>query len=250
MKKSRAATRTIDILELISNEPNGLSLSEISGALDIPVTSVSDIVKALLDKEMIEIIDERSKLYGIGVKAYYIGNAFISNTSLVDKAKDIIEDLGKRLNKTVFMGKEVNEKITYIYKYEPPNPIVSTCAIGARTNLHCTSLGKCILAHDQDLLEKLRDRELIRKTEFTITNYDDLVDEVDITRKRGYGLDNREQSEHLFCIGAPIFDNHNKVIASISASGLYREDIDVEAEAKMVKDSAMLISRKMGYSGL
>ena len=74
MSKSRAATRTILILEYIAKEKKGVTLSDIANELDIPVTSTSDIVKALLDIDMIEIIDERSKVYGIGVKAYYIGN--------------------------------------------------------------------------------------------------------------------------------------------------------------------------------
>lgn len=249
MKKSRAAIRTIDILELISNESKGLSLSEISANLDIPVTSASDIVKALLDKEMIEIIDERSKLYGIGVKAYYIGNAFISNTSLVDKAKDTIETLGTKMNKTIFLGKEVNEKITYIYKFQPKDSLITTCSIGSRTNLHCTSLGKCILAYNKELINKLEGKELVKKTEYTIDDYNELKKEIKKVREQGYAIDCREQSDHLLCIGAPIFNDKNEVIAAISSSGLYRENVNIEEESQIIKESALIISRKMGYIG-
>ena len=52
MKKSRAATRTIKILEVISQAAKGLSLSEIAAALDMPITSVSDIVRALVEEEL------------------------------------------------------------------------------------------------------------------------------------------------------------------------------------------------------
>ncbi|WP_461206783.1 IclR family transcriptional regulator [Clostridium sp. DL1XJH146] len=250
MKKSRAATRTIDILELISNETKGLSLTEIASTLDIPITSVSDIVRALLDKEMIEVIDERSKLYGIGVKAYYIGNAFISNTTLVDKARDTIEALGTRMNKTVFLGKEVNKKITYIYKFEPKDSIITTCPIGSRTNLHCTSLGKCFLASNDELMSKLDSKDLIKKTDYTIVEMDELKKEVEKVRKQGYGVDCREQSDHLLCIGAPVFNDKNEIIAAVSISGLYRDDVNIEKEAEIVKESALIISRKMGYKGL
>ncbi len=248
MKKSRTAIRAIDILELISNEKKGLTLSEIAKTLGIPVTSVSDIIGALLEKEMIEVIDERSKVYGIGVNAFFIGNAFISNTSLIDKSKDIIEKLGVDLNKTVFLGKEVNERITYIYKYEPKSTLITTCAIGARTPIHCTSLGKSIMAHDNELMKKVLNKELKKNTPFTITDHDLLKAEIDKIRKNGYAVDNREQSEHLLCIGAPIFDNNNKVIASISVSGLYSKDIDIEKQGTMVRKSALEISKKMGYN--
>ncbi|MDC7232503.1 MAG: IclR family transcriptional regulator [Spirochaetales bacterium] len=247
MKKSRAAVRTIKILEVIANEPKGLSLSEISAILDIPVTSASDIIKALLDEEMIELLDERSKIYGIGVKAYFIGNTFIANTSLIDKAKDVIEDLSRKTGRTVFLGKEVNGKITYIYKYEPKETLVATCAIGSRTNLHCTSLGKSFLAYTDTLLDKLRDKELIQKTEKTVTDFNSLIRELEDVRARGYAVDDREQNDHLFCVGAPVFDNREKVVAALSISGLYKGDEDRDLLGTYVKEAAMAVSRSLGY---
>lgn len=249
MAISRAALRTIHILELIGSKSKGITLSEIATELDIPVTSVNDIVKALIETEMIEIIDERSKLYGIGVKAYYIGNSFISNTSLVDKAKPIVEELAYQVTKTVFIGKEVKEKITYIYKYEPKDTLVATCPIGSRTLLHTTSLGKCILANNEELLQRIISKELIQKTSRSITDPEKLNEELQKVRLKGYAVDNREQDEHLLCIGAPIYDYNNKVIAAISISGLYSENINIEYEANLVREKALLISRKMGYTG-
>jgi DNA-binding IclR family transcriptional regulator len=246
---SRAGIRTVNILELISNQPKGISMSEIATELDMPITSVSDIVKALIETEMVEIIDERSKLYGIGVKAYYIGSAFLSNTNLLDKAKPFVEELANQVAKTVFLGKEVKERITYIYKYEPKDTLVTTCPIGSRTNLHTTSLGKCILANDDELLERVISQELIKKTSMSITEPKVLLEELEKVRLKGYAIDDREQDEHLFCIGAPIYDHNGRVIAAISISGLYSESTNVEYESNLVREKALLISRRMGYTG-
>lgn len=246
---SRAAIRTVNILELISNQPKGISISEIATELGMPITSVSDIVKALIETEMVEIIDERSKLYGIGVKAYYIGSSFLSNTSLLDKAKPYVEELAGQVTKTVFLGKEVKERITYIYKYEPKDILVTTCSIGSRTNLHTTSLGKCFLANDNELLERIINKELVRKTSKSITEPEKLLEELENVRLKGYAIDDREQDEHLFCIGAPIYDHNGSVIAAISISGLYSEGTNVEYEANLVREKALLISRRMGYTG-
>lgn len=245
--KSRAATRTIQILEVISKEPKGLSLSEIANVLDIPVTSTNDIVKALVDEGVVELVDERSKLYGIGIKAYVIGSNYIANTSLIDKARPIIEELSETTNRTVFLGKEVNGKITYLYKHEPRNPLVATCGIGSRTSLHSTSLGKSFLAYEHDLLESLRGEELVQETPYSITNYDKLVSEVKKVRIQGCAVDDREQNDHLLCFGAPVFDHNRNIIAAISTSGLYREDIDWDEQFKYVKEAALAISVKLGY---
>jgi DNA-binding IclR family transcriptional regulator len=247
MGKSRSALRTISILEIIAREKRGVTLSDVATELDIPITSASDIIKALVESEMIEIIDERSKVYGIGVKAFFIGNAFLSNTDLIAKAKPIIEDLGTLLNKTVFMGKAVNDEITYIYKYEPMATIVTTCAIGSRTFIHCTSLGKSIVAYDDELWKMIQNKSLTKKTSHTITDHDQLLEDIQKVRIRGYAIDDREQNESLLCVGAPIFDHTGKVIAALSISGLYTKDANVAYEGEVVREKAMLISQKMGY---
>ncbi len=247
MGKSRAALRTVKILEYIAQKKQGVTLSDIGTELDLPITSASDIIKSLLETEMIELMDERSKIYGIGVKAYYIGNAFLSNTNLIDKAKPIIEELGMTLNKTVFMGKEINKEITYIYKFEPRESMVSTCPIGSRTSLHNTSLGKALMAYDDDLRDYIKNKSLVKKTPYTITDHKVLMEELIEIRERGYAIDDREQNEMLRCIGAPIFDHEGKVIAALSVSGLYSKNTDVEYEGNLVKEKALQISRKMGY---
>lgn len=247
MKKSRAATRTIKILEVIANEAKGFSLSEIATKLDIPVTSTNDIVKALVDEGMLELLDERSKIYGIGIKAYILGNAYIANTSLIDKARSAIEQLSEDTNKTVFLGKQVDGKITYIYKHEPKDPLVATCDIGSRTSIHSTSLGKSFLAHDEKLLESLKGQELLQKTSFTITDYSKLVAEIKNVRIRGYAVDNREQNDHQLCFGAPIFDSNNDVVAAISTSGLYSPNTNIEEQGNIVKQAALAVSKRLGY---
>ena len=206
MSKSRTAIRTIQILELVAEHANGLTMSEIANELDIPVTSVNDIVKALMEMGMLDLIDTRGKAYSIGLKAFYIGNAYISNTSLIDRAKPIVEELGALLNKTVFLGTHANGKVTYLYKHEAPGLLIATCAIGSQTTMHNTALGKSILAYDLDALALVQQKPLKQKTKNTITEFEELYSEIEQVRERGYAIDNREHNEHLFCIGAPIFE--------------------------------------------
>jgi DNA-binding IclR family transcriptional regulator len=114
--------------------------------------------------------------------------------------------------------------------------------------LHNTSLGKCFLAYDEVLLNNIIHKELIKKTPYTITDSAMLLDEVNKVRKQGYAVDNREQDERMLCIGAPIFGQNNNIIAAISVSGLYNENINIEYEANIVKEKAYIISKKMGYT--
>lgn len=247
MGKSRAAIRTVKILELVAEYPNGLTMSEIANDLAIPVTSVNDIIKALVEMDMLDLIDTRSKTYGIGLKAFYIGNAYIHNTSLIDRAKPVVQELGSLLNKTVFLGKHASGKVTYLYKHEAPGVLIATCAIGSQTTMHNTALGKSILAYDLDALAQIDKNGLDVKTKYTITDFEELHTDLEQVRARGYAIDDREHNEHLLCIGAPIFDASGRVIAALSISSLYSPDRDVEWEASLVREKANEISMKMGW---
>lgn len=247
MSGSRSASRTISILSLIADKPKGITLSEIANELNIPISSTMDILKSLLDTDMIEIIDERSKLYSIGARAFSIGSSYIRNSTLLDKAIPVIKELGSELNKTVFLGKVINDKITYIYKYEPDNLLVATCPIGSSNYLHCTALGKSILAYDNSLLKKVLSKPMIKKTKHTIIDPDLFIKEIEKVKFQGYAVDNLEQTDHLICIGAPIFDNTNKPIAALSVTSFYKMEIDFEKESKLIKEKAAIISEKLGF---
>jgi len=244
---SRTAVRTVKILELVAEHDNGLTMSEIANELDIPVTSVNDIVKALLDMGMLDLIDTRSKVYGIGLKAFSIGNAYINNTSLIDRAKPIVKELGTLLNKTVFLGKHANGKVTYLHKHEAPGVLIATCSIGSQASMHNTALGKSILAYDLDALTRIDKKPLKKDTKNTITDFEELRTELELVRERGYAIDDREHNDHLFCIGAPIFDASGGVVAALSVSSLYSEKLDVETEASLIREKANEISMKMGW---
>jgi DNA-binding IclR family transcriptional regulator len=76
-----------------------------------------------------------------------------------------------------------------------------------------------------------------------------LLSDLEAARVRGYSLDDREVLDFVMCVGAPVFDHRGRVIAGISAAGLYSEDRDTDAEGRFLMQTAMSISRLMGYHG-
>ncbi|OOB78687.1 MAG: hypothetical protein ATN33_04845 [Epulopiscium sp. Nele67-Bin001] len=78
MKINRTVDRTIAMLEIISNHPNGLTLNEISDAMQIPISSAFDILHTLIDNDMIQKLHPKSKIYVLGVKSFMIGSKYVS----------------------------------------------------------------------------------------------------------------------------------------------------------------------------
>jgi len=249
MKVNRTAKRTIEMVELISKNPNGMSLNEIVEEMCIPKTSAFDILHTLNELKMVEIVDIRTKIYKIGIRAFTIGNSYITTTDLINVAKPYLQELSDRMAKTVFIGKENDGKVVYLYKYEPSTAIVTSCKVGHQNEMYCTSLGKCILAFSGNYEEKINSMELTKKTQYTITDKKKLIEDIDKVNKRKYSVDNREFEEHKLCMSSPIFNHEGVLEAAISLSGIYVEGKDYSKEFDEVRRTGELISRKMGFSG-
>ena len=110
-------------------------------------------------------------------------------------------------------------------------------------------MGKAILSTMSD--EKLREAadkiDFKPATRFTITDKDELVKNIELTRIRGFALDERELEEHMECVGVPIFNEKRECIGAISASSLYRKDEDYIALGNILRERGMEISKSLGF---
>ncbi len=247
VKINNTTKKTIEILDAISKTPAGMTLNEIVKELNLPKSTVFDILATLKAMDIIKYADERIKNYVIGTKLFIIGNSYVENDDLINSAKKIIKELGDKLGRTIFIGQESQNKILYLYKYEPDNAIVTTSNIGSTVNMYNSALGKSILAFRDDQDNLISKMKFKRYTSHTITNAFDLKKELETVKSCGYAIDNREIEDHLSCIGAPIFNHKNEVIAAVSASGLYTENMDIDYITRNIKETASIISERMGF---
>lgn len=99
---------------------------------------------------------------------------------------------------------------------------VSTDArVGTQTNLHCISGGKAILGHlPERRVRAIVDRHgLPKRTENTITDVEQLLDELETIRDNGFVLNRGESIAGIHAVGAPVLDRDNGVVGAISVSG-------------------------------
>jgi len=249
--KNRSVVRSIDILSLISNSREGLSLNELVEETNIPKTTVYEILLMLLDTDMIQAVEGKTRLYQIGLKAFVIGNRYIENMDLIHEAKPIVSQASDDLNMTVFIAMLDGNQIIYLHKKEPENVPIYTANVSNREDAYCTSLGKAILSGlpASELDELIKTMKFRARTSRTIMNAKDLKKDLKLTKERGYSLDDREILDFVLCLGAPIFDHKGHVLAGISAAGLYSEERDTVKEGQILKDAAKAISRRMGFTG-
>ena len=93
--------------------------------------------------------------------------------------------------------------------------------IGKRMEVHCTGLGKALIAYrsGSDLEHILREHGLPRHNENTICSPRKLREELARVVQQGFSLDDEEDELGLRCIGVPVLDVEGSAIAAVSLSG-------------------------------
>jgi len=252
MAANKTVIKTLKILELISKNPEGITLSEIYRELKMPKATVYDILQSLYNEDAVYYKNEFLKTYVIGSKLFAISQAYIKNSNFIAFASPFLKDFANEFGVTTFCCKRLGTKVTYVYKYESNKARLTTDDIGTQTLLHKTVAGLAFLAFlpkqkSDDLLEQLLVKEFGNvKTK----EYLEIVNGLDSYRKLGYVLKNGELDPFTCELAIPVYNFENKAVGVISATKLiFQENQLAETKAYIEKfmKIAEAISYKQGY---
>lgn len=219
-KSVPALERALAILELLARSHSGLTFSQISRKLDFPKSSIYCLLLTFEREGYLRRIPSTGK-YLCGMKLVSIANMALDGIVLREQATLFLRALLERTGLTVHMAVLERGEATLIAKAGVPGaPRVATW-IGKRLDLHCTSLGKCLIAWlPPDEVERLMSEHgMLRHNENTISSLPKLLRELGRTRDQGYAVDDEEEELGMRCIGAPVFDPEGHVTAAVSISG-------------------------------
>lgn len=251
MKRNKSAARAMDLLLLLAESKDGLTLLEIENALEIPKSSTFELVYTLVDKMFLE---QKDRKFSIGINAFRIGFSYTEKLDLVLLAKNTLEELAKQTNETVFLGRYVQNQVIYVDKHIGDAQMAYTCKVGTTKELYCTALGKAILARisEKEVEDYFRTFTLEKFTERTIVTIEKMKIEIMQIRQRGYSIENGEGSKDVYCIGAPIMDYKNEVMGAISVTSPSFQMSEEKSEkfGNLIAEAALMISRKLGYGGI
>ncbi len=243
--------RAFDILELISRERKGLTLTDIGKKVNLPRSTTFRLLASLQNRGYIEK-NPKSSIYHLGLEFIELSSSLLNNLELKTEAEPFLRRLSMQTSSTVFLAIRQDLEIVYYDKVEKYDDIRKYCIVGQRRPLYCTSLGKSLLSglSDREIRKLLKDVEFKPMTPKTITNIDGLLKEVELVRKRGWAFDDEEIITGIRCISAPIYDYRNIVIAGVSTSWEMEvnKDADINQIAQWVMTAASQISKRMGGS--
>ncbi|WP_338471737.1 IclR family transcriptional regulator [Niallia sp. XMNu-256] len=246
----QSVERAADILELFLRLGPELSVKEISEFLSISKSTAHGLIKTLEHRGYLQQNQENLK-YKLGLRLFELGHHMGEQLDIVNIALPIIKNLVDELKETVHLVVRQQDELIYVAKEEGPQTLRIYSHVGKRAPIHCTGVGKAILAYqtEEEVNRILDTVPLETFTEFTITDRNEIKQQLKMIESNGYSIDDEEIEIGLKCVAAPIFNFKGEVFASIScASPKMRVTEDrLPVVIQGVKNAASEISSKLGY---
>jgi DNA-binding IclR family transcriptional regulator len=247
---SSTVAKAIGILDILASKAEvGVSLAELSVLIGMPKSSTHRYLVTLQELGLAE--RRNGDRFALGVKVIELAGSFLAKSDLRNETQVVLKDLAESTGETIHLAVPFGTEVVYIDKVESKHALGMFSHIGARLPMHCTALGKAILAFSKgEQLQLVLSQPLIRRTPNSITSPDALKAELDLIHSRGFAIDNEENELGIRCVGAPIFDYTATPIAAISVSAP-RDRMDparCEKLGPLVYEAAQLVSRHKGFS--
>jgi IclR family transcriptional regulator, KDG regulon repressor len=246
----KSVSRALDIVTLVSAKKGGLGVTEIANQIDINKSSVYRILSTLVQYGYIEQ-DKDTGRYKLGYKFLEVSSRLLESIDLRAEAKPYLQELETMTNEVIHLVVYDQGEVVYIEKLEGNETLRMHSKVGKRAPMHCTSVGKAILAHlpsstVEDILER---KGMPVHTDKTITSKEDFFQELIHVKQKGYALDLEENEYGITCIAVPIFDHLGKVIAAASISGPTMRMADERLELLKMRmlHTGKQISTRLGF---
>jgi DNA-binding IclR family transcriptional regulator len=214
MNEIKSIAKAIKVINYLADHQEGSRTSDIANLLEIDKSVISRILKTLVHNKYAEKSDTNNHYY-LGNKLIEISQFATRRFSWKDKVKPFLKELVKETGECAHLGVLVQDRILYLDQENNYSTLKVEHEIGARAPLHCTALGKIILAFGDVPIPK----KLESFTQRTITNPVVLKGHLQQVIEKRYAIDDEEFNIGIRCVAAPIYNKQKKLIGSIGISG-------------------------------
>jgi len=244
-----ALQRGLKLLNLFAKAEGGLTATQVMKCSGLPTSTVH---RFLVNLESGGFLNSTSHgTFHLGIACFALGQAALAHLDIRRLSFPYLQEINQRTRETIHLTLRHDLSAVYIEKLDSPEPLRIYSRIGAAVPLHCTAVGKVMLAYmpAEDQAATLAKLELERATQNTISNLQELQNHLQRVRRNGYAWDLEENEVHIRCVAAPIWDHAGTVNASLSITGpaVRMPLARMRQLAPLVQQAGLKISRELGF---
>jgi DNA-binding IclR family transcriptional regulator len=228
-----------------------LGVRAIAHALKLPLGSTHRLLLDFAGESVVERTPDGE--WELSYRLAQIVGIQLERVQLPRLARPILEQLASETREAAFLAVPSRDEIVYLDKVQTDLQLQLNVEVGTRRPMHCTGLGKAILAFlpEVQLEQFFAGSPMRRFTPHTITDPMMLRLELQRTRARGYAVDHEEIILGVHCLAVPILNHAGRPVGAISVAGTTpkAEGERLDALVSRLKAAGYYVSRRVGFSG-
>jgi DNA-binding IclR family transcriptional regulator len=252
IKSNLSSEKLLHIIEILSEQDEPVRLVELSKMAKMNESTVFRYLSSLQNCGW-AMQDADSGRYTLSYKICAVAANVSSRKSIRSICTPFLRSLAEIFCESVNVAEEHDMAAVYIDAVSGPRQqlLMTTRRVGNVSPLHCTAVGKLLLLGFSprriDLF--IATKGLAPLTDKTITTREELLEELERVRERGFAFDDEEYEPGARCVAAPLYDYTGNVVAGISVSGPANRMSDEHIYSKLpyLLDAAREISIRLGW---
>ncbi len=218
----RSVARALRLMQIVAEGPaDGLSLSDLARALGTSKSTTLALARTLAAFGMVR--DGRpGPRYTLGTGLIRLGDIARGQLPLGDLSRPLLSELSDLTKMTSRLAVCDDGFPVFIERVDGPGSVRFHTPLGQREMPHASAAGKAILA--TMTMAQVRDlcaqTGLRRRTGHTITDLASLLENLALVRSHGFAIDDEEDAEGIFCLGAAFFGHDGAVAGAVSVTGI------------------------------
>lgn len=222
-RKLKTVNTTIRVVEALA-ELEGGGVTELADHLGLSKAAVHNHLATLRENRLVV---KRDSDYELGLRLVTLGEYVKHHNRLYDAGKEPTEELAETSGEYAHLMAEEHGRGIHLYKAKADRAVANEyhqLNLERPYYLHYSSIGKAILAFlpTEQVRAIVDEYGLPRRTENTITDRDELREELAEIRDRGYAVNDEEEIVGLRAVGAPVRTSGGSVLGAVSVSGPVR----------------------------
>lgn len=209
--------RPLTVLEHLSESSHPLTLAQLGRLMQAPKSTLLRLLRSMeLRGYVLHMPDERG--FVLGVQATTLALRTLRGSNIRRECRAVLRGVVRKLGETCNLTVPDAGRVLYVERIDTNAPLRMHLQPGVWVPMHCTASGKLFLA-SMSLLERrsvLAHLPLTRHSPRTITDPQELEDELNKIAKRGVGIDNEEFVRGMVAVAVPVRGNDDKLVAAIA----------------------------------
>lgn len=247
----QSVDRALRLLSALADEGEFVSLQALSTETGLNASTAYRLLQTLQWHQFVRR-DTATRGYALGLGLLRLATALRSQLDVRQEARPVLERLARETGESANLVVRDDQSVVYVDQVASAQPVRAFTQVGARAPLHCTGVGKALLAFMPEAeREAALGGGLRAYTSTTITNPLRLREELSRIHESHIALDMGERQADVRCIATPVFDDGCRPVAAISISGpRHRLNKDRLNElSHLVREAGHELSSALGWPG-